>query len=106
MKFTRTTSDTHKSLGSRGYREDKKRMSYSSGISREEPSFDSIFDRFRNRPGVDMLWVKENIYGTPCIPETCPEIRSITELCGSLSGEQLELEDGELAINREKKRRN
>ena len=75
-------------------------MSYPSVVSHEEPSFDSIFDKFRNIPGVDMLWVKENIYGTPCIPESCPETRSIVEVCSSLSGSsELELEEGEVREN-------
>ncbi len=108
MHLIRTTSDLH---NSRGSRQRKKRMSYPVVVSNEEPSFDSIFDKFRNIPGVDMLWVKENIYGTPCIPESCPDTLSIKELCGSLGDSlgaklDVELEEGEVVMVRENERRN
>ena len=119
MHLTRTTSDLHKSgesRGSLGYRgRNNKRMSHPSVVGHEEPSFDYIFDKFRNMPGVDMLWVKEQVYGTPCIPESCPDTRSIKEVCGSLrsslsgsSGVEVgvELEEGEVVMVRENKRRN
>ena len=67
---------------------DKKRtsdiMSRPPLVSREEPLFDPLFDRFRGIRGIDVLWVKEQVYGTPCVPESCPVTRSISEVFGSL----------------------
>jgi hypothetical protein len=52
--------------------------------TQEDQSFSAIFDRFRGREGLDLLWVKEQVYGTPCLPESCPTTRTIGELRGSL----------------------
>lgn len=101
MNFFRTTSGRHNPGVCEESRRVKKRMTHPSISSQEEPSFDSIFDKFRNIPGVDILWVKEQIYGTPCIPESCPKTRSMVEVCGSLSGSsELELEEGEVRENK------
>lgn len=63
----------------------------------EEPSHGIIFDRFRNQPGMNILWIKENVYGTPCLPECCPVTRDIDEVLNSLGGG---LEDGEILNNK------
>ncbi len=50
----------------------------------EDQLFSAIFDRFRGGGnGVDVLWVKEQVYGTPCLPETCPETRTMDEVFSS-----------------------
>lgn len=83
VDLTRTTRAPHKTSGNRM-------------TVQEEPSFFRIFDRFRGREGVDILWVKEQVYGSPCLPEECPSTRSMVELCDSLGDCSLELEEGEI----------
>ena len=62
----------------------------------EEPAIGAIFNRFRGIEGVDVLWVKEQVYGTPCLPEECPATRSIFEMCCGWSDCSMELEEGEI----------
>jgi len=45
---------------------------------------------------VNLLWVKEQVYGTPCIPETCPETRTMSEVFGVRTSNTQELEEGEI----------
>ena len=72
------------------------RRSKKMSILTEEPSYEVIFDRFRYQPGMDILWIKENVYGTPCLPECCPVTRDIDEVLHSLMEV---LEDGEILNN-------
>jgi hypothetical protein len=46
---------------------------------KEDHSITRIFDVLRNQ-GVDITWVKEQIHGTSCIPETCPRTRSLESI--------------------------
>ena len=47
----------------------------------EDPSIDACFDYFRRKGSiVDVQWVKEQIYRAPCIPDKCPETRSLFEI--------------------------
>ena len=59
-------------------------------LTRENQTLSPIFDRLRGRPEVNILWVKEQIYGTPCIPETCPETRTMSEVFGVRDTQELE----------------
>lgn len=57
----------------------------------EDTSIDSCFDYFRRKgSGVDVLWVKEQIYRTSCVPETCPPTRT---LCDVLRGRRHDQEE-------------
>lgn len=55
----------------------------------EDHSLTRIFDVLRTHE-VDITWVKNEIYGTSCIPETCPSTRNLDSLL--LDG----LEEGEI----------
>lgn len=55
---------------------------------------DPIFDIFRKQSHVNVQWVKEQVYGSPCIPEKCPCINSFLDTMKSL-----ELEEGEIRDN-------
>jgi len=57
----------------------------------ESTILDPIFDVFRTNPNLNIQWVKEQVYGSPCIPENCPVIIPFLETVKSL-----ELEDGEI----------
>lgn len=77
----------------------------------EEPCFSCVFDRFRDLPHVDLLWVKQEIYGTPCIPESCPDTVSFEELRSKIDvieeGEVREPVDGfkiNARVNRHERR--
>lgn len=57
----------------------------------EDPSIDACFDYFRRKgSGVDVQWVKEQIYRSSCVPERCPQTLSLDEILDSLR------EDGEI----------
>lgn len=66
----------------------------------EDLSIDACFDYFRRKDSrVDVLWVKEQIYRTSCVPEACPQTRSLVEIFGerSDSDDDGPLEEGEFA---------
>lgn len=70
----------------------------------EDLSMDACFDYFRRKDSkVDVLWVKEQIYRTSCVPETCPPTRSLVEIFRERSersdsdDEDANLEKGEIA---------
>lgn len=47
----------------------------------EDTSADAWFDFFRRKESVaDVLWVKEQVYQTSCVPEKCPSTRSWVEI--------------------------
>lgn len=69
--------------------ESNKQILQSSVRIQEDSSLSPIFNVFRNH-NVDVTWVKENIYGTPCIPETCPRTRNLNDIILN------ELEEGEI----------
>ena len=66
-----------------------KRFTHSSIRIQEDASLSPIFNVFRKND-IDVTWVKENIYGTPCIPETCPRTRNLDDIVGD------DIEEGEI----------
>ena len=60
----------------------------------EDHRLTRIFDVLRNHD-VDITWVKNHIYGTPCIPETCPVTRDLEHIFSD------DLEEGEIREPRE-----
>ncbi|CAM9337637.1 unnamed protein product [Ectocarpus sp. 8 AP-2014] len=47
----------------------------------EDPDIDDCFAYFRRKhSGVDVQWVKEQVYRTSCVPEKCPATRSLVEI--------------------------
>ena len=50
----------------------------------EDASIDACFDYFRRQGSMtDVLWVKEQVYRTSCVPERCPSTRSLCEIFSS-----------------------
>ena len=64
---------------------------------KEDHRITRIFDVLRNQ-GVDITWVKEQIHGTSCIPETCPRTRSLESIILN------DLEEGEIRQGSKKTR--
>lgn len=73
----------------------------------EDTSIDACFDYFRRKGSmIDVLWVKEQVYRTSCVPERCPSTRSLCEILisGNRRGdreegdEDEEEEDGEIVV--------
>lgn len=64
---------------------------------KEDHRITRIFDVLRNQ-GVDITWVKEQIHGTSCIPETCPRTRSLESIISD------DLEEGEIIESSKKAR--
>ena len=64
---------------------------------KEDHRITRIFDVLRNQ-GVDITWVKEQIHGTSCIPETCPRTRSLESIILN------DLEEGEIRQSSKKTR--
>ena len=60
----------------------------------ESPIHDPIFDIFRKNTNVNMQWIKEQVYGSPCVPETCPSVDSFSSIV-----KRLRLEEGEIRDN-------
>ena len=57
----------------------------------EDPSLTRIFDVLRTHD-IDITWVKNQVYGSSCIPESCPVTRDIDNLvvCDLEEGEIME----------------
>ena len=55
----------------------------------EDHSLTHIFDVLRTHD-IDITWVKNQVYGTSCFPETCPSTRNLENLLLD------DLEEGEI----------
>ena len=55
----------------------------------EDHSLTRIFDVLRTHD-IDITWVKNQVYGTSCIPETCPSTRDLYNILVN------DLEEGEI----------
>lgn len=64
-------------------------------IRSESPEYFGIFEILRGKRGVDIQWVKENVYGTQCLPEKCPRTRGLKEIILSILNIEA-LEEGEI----------
>ena len=64
----------------------------------ESSTLDPIFDVFRTNPSLNLQWVKEQVYGSPCVPENCPRILPFLETVKSLELEEGEVRDRDVLI--------
>ncbi|CAM9203430.1 unnamed protein product [Pylaiella littoralis] len=46
----------------------------------EDTALEACFDHFRRDPTVGIQWVKEQVYRTSCVPEQCPDTRSLEDI--------------------------
>ena len=68
------------------------------GQMEEDASIDACFDFFRRKESVvDVRWVKEQVYRTSCIPESCPVTRSLFEIFSRRPEE----EEGEISLKKD-----
>jgi len=55
----------------------------------EDITIDACFDYFRRKgSSIDVLWVKEQVYRTSCVPERCPPTRSLHEIFSACGGDE------------------